>query len=179
MISLIILLLFLFFSEISSQFMVGSTTRTNCHDLCHTAGYICHSEVFGSFSCSAAAESYCKNPYIKAQHQYDPSQVVCYSGGGCFVNCNENSYLELHRINSTCGINNCDIGEYSYKIICPCRPKPTEPPKYEIKMTETEEIGTFSLLTISICCVFWLLCCSCSTDVIRRFSPPNFPFLLQ
>lgn len=165
---LTILLFFTFIDSILSQFMVGESTRTNCHDLCHSAGYICESEIFGSFSCSVAAQTYCKDPFVREQHTYDPRQLTCYTGGGCFVNCNENSYLELHRINGTCGINNCEIGEFSYRIICPCIPKPTPPPEYEITMTETEEIGTLSLVSLSICGILWLLCCSCSTDVIRR-----------
>ena len=144
--------------------LVGDSTRTNCHRLCGESGYKCYQEVFGSFSCREAAITHCQNPYIKDQKNYDPSQIDCLHGGGCFVNCGETSYLELHRYNGTCSTNVCSIGEFTYAIMCPCIEKPTEPPQYVITMTTTEEVGTFSFITMSSFFVIWLVCCCCSID---------------
>lgn len=160
---------FINFSFILSWIILpGDSSRTNCHKLCGENGYNCYSEVFGSFSCREAAINYCNNPYIKDQMLYDPSKVYCFHGGGCFVNCAESTFLELHRINGTCSTNICDVGEFSYSIMCPCIERPTEPPHYVITMTTTEEVGTFSFLTISSFFVVWLLCCCCSIELMKK-----------
>lgn len=166
-----ILIFFLLFNIsfiFSFVILVGDSSRTNCHRLCDENNYKCYQDVFGSFSCSDAAKHYCKNPYIKEQGYLDPSKVECLHGGGCFVNCGEASYLELHRYNGTCFTNICSIGEYTYAIMCPCIEKPTPPPEYVVTMTTSEEVGTFSLMTISSFFLIWLLCCCCSIELMKK-----------
>jgi hypothetical protein len=167
-----ILFFFTSLHRLSSQIFVGDGAMADCNKVCASHGYDCPANVFGSFSCRAAAEAYCRNPYISEQGSINSNDIECYGGGGCFVNCGANNYLELHRSDSHCGVNNCDIGEFSYDILCLCHPKPTPPPEYVIEVTENEKLGIFSLITISCCCVVWLLCCSCSNDVVKRSYPP-------
>jgi hypothetical protein len=161
-----------FLPHVATLILVGDSTMTDCGKLCASYGYECAANIFGSFSCESAAQTYCQFPYMHEQMLIDPTKVECYGGGGCFVNCGARSYLELHRWDGHCGINNCDIGEWSYEIMCPCHPIPPSPtasPAYVIEVTENEKVGIFSLISISCCCVVWLLCCSCSNDVVKRY----------
>jgi hypothetical protein len=162
--------------QATSEILVGKSSRSSCHDLCHAAGYRCIDHNVGSFSCAVAAQNYCKNPYLREQTLLDPRTIECRVGGGCFVNCNENSFLEVARYNGTCGMNNCDIGEYSYLIMCMCEEIPTSPPEYEVTMSETETVGTLSLVVISLCAILWLLCCSCSSEIVKRSH--SYPFVV-
>lgn len=157
--------------------LVGDSALTDCSKLCASQGYECAANIFGSFSCEIAATAYCQFPYMEESMDINPNEVECYGGGGCFVNCAAHSYLELRRWEGHCGINNCDIGEYSFELMCPCRSltlAPTPSPPYVIEVTEDEKLGLFALILISSCCVVWLLCCSCSNDVVKR-SFSSFP----